>query len=350
MQGRPQPAPDVTPSTGGPGTLYRIFAPDVRPQFTKQWNIFVERKLTDALSGQVGYVGSRSSHMVVPFDFNQPQPDPGPVSTWRPLEQRRPLFQLNHDLDTATSGTNSIGVGKYDALQASLRQRPVEGLEFLASYTFGKALSDNIGYYGVGWGQTAVQGFYYMDSSDPLRDYGPSPYDVRHMFSVAANYELPFGKGKKYDLSGPADVAFGGWHLNTIFQARTGLALTVYDSAGQSFRPHVRSSGRIAVQGRHGRVGPERCMARHQLGAHAAQARSAIPASASCRPVRNADFGKQDITSARHARRSRSSVQRLQSSELRFSGRPTCPVRQLRENPQHLLSAAHRRTGIKFTY
>jgi hypothetical protein len=228
---------DVTPSTtGGPGTLYRIFAPDVRPQLTKQWNVFFERKLTDALSGQVGYVGSRSSHMVVPFDFNQPEPDPGPVSTWRPLQQRRPLYQLNHDLDTQTSGTNSIGVGKYDALQASLRQRPVEGLEFLASYTYGKALSDNIGYYGVGWGQTAVQGFYYMDSSDPLRDYGPSPYDVRHMFSVAANYELPVGKGKKYDLSGPADVAFGGWRLNTIFQARTGLALTVYDSAGQSFQ------------------------------------------------------------------------------------------------------------------
>ena len=93
-------------------------------------------------------------------------------------------------------------MGKYDALQASVRQRPTDGLEFLASYTYGKALSDNVGYYGVGWGQTAVQGFYYMDSSDPLRDYGPSPYDVRHMFSLAANYELPFGKGKKHDLSG----------------------------------------------------------------------------------------------------------------------------------------------------
>jgi len=120
---------DVTPKTsGGPGTLYRIFAPDLRPQLTKQWNIFVERKLTDSLSGQMGYVGSRSSHMVVPYDFNQPEPDPGPVETWRPLAERRPLHALNPDLDTQTSGTNSIGVGKYDALQASLRQRPTDGL------------------------------------------------------------------------------------------------------------------------------------------------------------------------------------------------------------------------------
>jgi len=243
---------DVTPNTsGGPGTLYRIFAPDLRPQLTKQWNVFVERKLSDYLSAQVGYVGSRSSHMVVPFDFNQPEPGVGPVSTWLPLDQRRPLYQLNPNVGT-TSGTNSIGVGKYDALQASVRQRPAEGLEFLASYTWGKALSDNVGYYGVGWGQTSVQGFYYLDSTDPLRDYGPSPYDVRHMFSLAANYELPFGKGRKYDMSGPKDIILGGWQLNGIFQARTGLALTVWDSAGQSLqatrsneRPNRICNGRI---------------------------------------------------------------------------------------------------------
>jgi Carboxypeptidase regulatory-like domain/TonB dependent receptor len=243
---------DVTPNTaGGPGTLYRIFAPELRPQLTKQWNVFVERKLSDYLSAQIGYVGSRSSHMVVPFDFNQPEPDPGPVSSWRPLDQRRPLYPLNPNVGT-TSGTNSIGVGKYDALQASVRQRPTEGLEFLASYTWGKALSDNVGYYGVGWGQTSVQGFYYLDSTDPLRDYGPSPYDVRHMFSLAANYELPFGKGRKYDMSGPKDIILGGWQLNSIFQARTGLALTVWDSAGQSLqatrsneRPNRTCHGRI---------------------------------------------------------------------------------------------------------
>ena len=71
-------------TTGGPGTLYRIFAPDLRPQLTKQWNVFVERKVSDSVSAQVGYVGSRASHMVVPYDFNQPEPGTGPVSTWAP--------------------------------------------------------------------------------------------------------------------------------------------------------------------------------------------------------------------------------------------------------------------------
>jgi hypothetical protein len=230
---------DAVPNTaGGPGTQYRIFAPDLRPQLTKQWNVFIERKLTNTLSGQIGYVGSRSDHMVVPFDFNQPLPDPGPVETWRPLTQRRPLYQLNNDLDTATSGTNSIGIGKYDALQASVRQRPTDGLEFLASYTWSKALSDNVGYYGVGWSQTSGTGYYYTDSTDPLKDYGPSPYDMRHVFSFAANYDLPFGKDRKYgsDWGAAQNAILGGWQLNTIFQAHTGLPITVYDGAGQSLQ------------------------------------------------------------------------------------------------------------------
>ncbi len=263
---------DAVPNTaGGPGTQYRIFAPDLRPQLTKQWNLFVERKLTNTLSGQIGYVGSRSDHMVVPFDFNQPEPDPGPVETWRPLTQRRPLYQLNPDLDTATSGTNSIGIGKYDALQASVRQRPTDGLEFLASYTWSKALSDNVGYYGVGWSQTSGTGYYYTDSTDPLKDYGPSPYDMRHVFSFAANYDLPFGKDRKYgsDWGAAQNAILGGWQLNTIFQTHTGLPITVYDGAGQSLQA-PRGGGGNREAGPHlrrqdGRERAGRCVARHQL-------------------------------------------------------------------------------------
>jgi len=247
---------DIIPNVnGGPGTLFRIFAPDLRPQLTKQWNVFVERKLTSALSGQIGYVGSRASHMVVPFDFNQPEADPGPVETWRPLDQRRPLYPLNPNIGT-TSGTNSIGIGAYDALQTSLRQRPTEGLEFLASYTYSKALSDNVGYYGVGWGQTAGQGYYYLDSTNPRKDYGRSPYDMSHNFSLATVYDVPYGRSRGGSATGVKNAVLGGWTLNSIFQAHSGLALTVWDGAGQSLqatrsleRPNRICNGAISGAG-----------------------------------------------------------------------------------------------------
>jgi hypothetical protein len=228
---------DIVAVGGGPSTLYRVFAKDLRPQLTKQWNLFVERKLTDALSAQVGYVGSRSSHMVVPFDFNQPNPGVGDPSTWAPLQERRPLYPLNPNIGT-TSGTNSIGIGAYDALQASVRQRAKGGLEFLASYTWSKALSDNVGYYGTGWGQTGAQGYYYLDSTDPRRDYGRSTYDARHNFTLAGTYELPFGKGRKIggDWTGVTNAVLGNWDVHGIIQVRTGFAYTVSDGAGQSLQ------------------------------------------------------------------------------------------------------------------
>jgi hypothetical protein len=199
--------------------------------------VFVERKLSDKVSAQLGYVGSRSDHMVVPFDFNQPEPDPGPVSTWRPLDQRRPLYPLNPNVGT-TSGTNSIGIGAYDGLQASVRQRPSDGLEFLASYTYSKSLSDNVGYYGIDGNQVAGQGWYYTDSTDPLRDYGPAPTDMRHIFSFAMIYELPFGQGRRFgnDATGAKNVLLGGWILNSIFQMHSGLPVTITDGAGQSLQ------------------------------------------------------------------------------------------------------------------
>jgi hypothetical protein len=228
---------DIVAVGGGPSTLYRVFAKDLRPQLTKQWNLFVERKLTDALSAQVGYVGSRSSHMVVPFDFNQPNPGVGDPSTWAPLLERRPLYPLNPNIGT-TSGTNSIGIGAYDALQGSVRQRAKGGLEFLASYTWSKALSDNVGYYGTGWGQTGAQGYYYLDSTDPRRDYGRSTYDARHNFTLAGTYELPFGKGRKIggDWTGVTNAVLGNWDVHGIIQVRTGFAYTVSDGAGQSLQ------------------------------------------------------------------------------------------------------------------
>jgi hypothetical protein len=228
---------DVVAVGGGVSTLYRVFAKDLRPQMTKQWNVFVERKLTDALSAQAGYVGSRSTHMVVPFDFNQPNPGTGPPDTWAPIQERRVLYPLNPNIGT-TSGTNSIGIGAYDGLQASLRQRAKGGLEFLASYTYSKSLSDNVGYYGTGWGQTGAQGYYYLDSTDPRRDYGRSTYDARHNFTLAGTYELPFGKGRKVgsDWSGAKNAFLGNWDVHGIFQMRTGFAYTVSDGAGQSLQ------------------------------------------------------------------------------------------------------------------
>ncbi|HEU4525186.1 MAG TPA: TonB-dependent receptor, partial [Gemmatimonadales bacterium] len=68
--------PGTTPS----GNV-RAYAPDLRPQFTQQWNTFVEYQVTSSMSAQVGYVGHHADHLVTPVEGNQALPGVGDPAT-----------------------------------------------------------------------------------------------------------------------------------------------------------------------------------------------------------------------------------------------------------------------------
>ena len=218
-----------------PSGQVRAFDPNIRPQFTQQWNIFAEYLLTSAMSANIGYVGNNMKYLVTPVEGNQPLPGTGDPSTWLPLQQRRPLY-ATAPLITNISTTASRGHGNYNALQVSLRQRPRHGLEYLASYTFGKTLTNNLGYYGSAF--TASEGAYWENAYQPEWNYGPAFFDVKHNFVLSAAYDLPWGKGRKWgsNWSGPMNAILGGWKLSGIFQARSGIPVTVQDSRGSSLQ------------------------------------------------------------------------------------------------------------------
>ena len=237
---------DVTfDQTSGPGTItrgftdvivrnqvagiIRIWNPDLRPQFTQQWNLTLEYQLGSSSSFSAAYVGNKATHLVAPADFNQALPDPGPVTGWRPLQQRRPLFRFpNLQLVTAIGGTDSYGNSNYNGLQLSYRQRYAKGLEFLASYTYSKTLTDNIGYYGSGGGVAGL-GFYQRNYYDRNSDYGRAFFDARNVFSWAGSYELPVGKGRAWaaGLHPALNAVIGGWNVNSIVSIRSSFPLSI---------------------------------------------------------------------------------------------------------------------------
>jgi len=218
-----------------PSGQLRAFDPDLRPQFTQQWNVFVERMLTSSMSANVGYVGHHATHLVAPVEGNQSLPGTGDPSTWTSLQTRRPLYAAN-PLITNIAVTASVARSNYNALQASVRQRAWHGLEFMASYTFGKTLTNNLGYYGSSY--TAGEGAYWMNAYEPEWNYGRAFFDVRHNFVLAFNYELPFGQGMKWgsEWGGLTDAILGGWKVSAIMQARTGIPLTIRDVGGRTLQ------------------------------------------------------------------------------------------------------------------
>ena len=233
---------DLVPGTTPSGNV-RAYQPDLRPQFTHQWNVFFEYRVTDGMSAQVGYVGHNADYLVTPTEGNQALPGVGDPATWAPKNTRRPLYGVQ-PLITTIATTTSLSGSKYNSLQASVRQRAIGGLEFLASYTFAKGTTNNRGFYGVfgGSGPQGVtggtEGAYWQNTYDPEAEWGPMFHDVRHNFIFSANYELPFGRGRKYgsEWSGVTNAFLGGWKVGGIFQARTGLPITVIDGRARSLQ------------------------------------------------------------------------------------------------------------------
>jgi len=234
----PRPAGVTTPQLQG-----RAWDLNLRPQTTSQINFTTEYQFDNSTSLQAGYVGQKGTHLVAPVEANQPLPGVGPFNTWTNLNLRRPLINLLPNLGNIAR-TESSATMDYHSLQVVGRRKFAAGFDFLASYTFGKTLTDNLGYYGSG--NTQGEGAYWQNAYDRRSNRGPAFFDIRSNFTVAGSWFVPVGKGKKFGsgMSKAADMILGGWNANYSVAARTGVPITVRaaDLTGQAVRGNVRAN------------------------------------------------------------------------------------------------------------
>jgi hypothetical protein len=234
----PRPAGVTTPQLQA-----RAWDLNLRPQTTSQINVAVEYLLDKASSISVAYVGQKGTHLVAPVEANQPLPGTGAFSTWAPLNDRRPLARALPNVSNIAR-TSAEATMDYHSLQVTGRRRFASGLEFLAAYTMGKTLTDNLGYYGSA--NTSGEGAYWQNAYDRRSNRGPSFFDIRHNFTIGGTFAPPVGKGQKFgsSMNKAADMIVGGWSLNYNLAARTGLPITVraIDRTGQAVRGNVRAN------------------------------------------------------------------------------------------------------------
>jgi hypothetical protein len=137
--------------------------------------------------------------------------------------------------------TTNGGRYNYNSLQAEIRRRFTGGLAFQANYTFQKILTDVTGSTDE-VNQTRVEPF--LDNFDKSRDYGRAIYDRAHTFNFNGQYELPFGKGKRFLNDGGAmDRIFGGFQFSSIVNISSGVPTGIIDGRGT-----VNRAGRSATQ------------------------------------------------------------------------------------------------------
>ncbi|MBI3683158.1 MAG: TonB-dependent receptor [Acidobacteria bacterium] len=189
--------------TGGTG---RLFPPNVnsldvlnRQPSVHSWSFTIQRELLANTSLEIGYSGTRGSHLPRGIQLNQARPDlPGNANL------RRPYLGYG----TISYNENSA-VSKYHGLEVSFIRRFSRGLMFEASYTWSKALGHPEGNP--------------LDSRNKNLDFGLIDLDRTHMFSLNYVYELPVFKNAK----GPMGRILGGWQISGITSFQSGLPFNV---------------------------------------------------------------------------------------------------------------------------
>jgi carboxypeptidase family protein len=223
------------------GVFLRVWDPDVQPAIADQWNLTIQHQFSKDTTFQIGYVGQKGTHLMVPYDYAQRVLLPNSSCATPPCTAASPFFAQNPTLysvlgpSATVSGTRSNGSMGYNSLQAVLQKQMTNGLQYQVSYTFSKCMSDSTGYYGA-WENALSASAYWQNVYDSRSEWAPCYYDATHVLTGYAIYELPFGRGKTLarDANKVVNAVIGGWTVSPIFTVRTGWPMPVYGAADQS--------------------------------------------------------------------------------------------------------------------
>jgi len=226
------------------GDLLRVWDPKVQPAIADEWNMTVQHQFAGNTTLQVGYVGQRGTHLMVPFDYAQRVLLPNTACATPPCTAPSPYFAANPTLysvlgnggpGATVSGTKSNGTMRYNSLQAVVQKQMTHGLQYQVAYTFSKCMSDSTGYYGA-WVNALSASAYWQNVYDQKSEYAPCYYDATHVISAYAIYDLPFGRGRMLGKNANRAIngVIGGWEVSPIVSFRTGWPMPVYGAQDES--------------------------------------------------------------------------------------------------------------------
>jgi Carboxypeptidase regulatory-like domain/TonB dependent receptor len=220
-----------TPISSSPGFFYKNDVP-----YAEDYEFAIQRQLNATTLLSLAYVGTQGHKLLTSLEANPanqalclslsqlsevapgtqpcgPNGENGPFTTANGTviqtarETFGPLIQSNAWFAT-------LGNSNYNSLQASVRH-VAGGLEFLAGYTYSKALSNASGY---------------GESVNPLdhNEQSLSAFDMTNNFVISYNYQIPFDR-----LGGPRRLT-QGWRLSGITRFSTGIPVTLLASNDRS--------------------------------------------------------------------------------------------------------------------
>jgi len=255
------PINDTSINQCSPEVPCNVFGVDLhlKTPYVLNWNVNVQQELGASTVLQVAYVANHGVKLYSTVDQNQADPAiSGPCigpdfdgdffaceQAARPLTTNCPVADgglgnggpcypyigfLNY-LSNQSSST-------YNSLQITLTKRYSHGLYLLAGYTYGHAIDTA--------GSTSNLAYVPQNSLDLAAEKASGDYDLRHRFTIAATYELPWKKESFRQL-------LGGWELTSLATVQTGPPVITYDNyddfTGTGEGPGNANNDRWNIQG-----------------------------------------------------------------------------------------------------
>jgi len=183
------------------------FQRNLSTPYSQHWNFTVQQRLGSTRSIEVGYVGTKGTHLITARDINQPAP-----SVASPNLRPNPLFD---DITAVESRASST----YHALQARFQQRLWCGVTVLSSYTWSKSIDDASGFFA-----SSADPNFPMDSNNTQLERSLSNFDTRQRFTLGYTYDIPLGPLAQRDW---VKQVLGGWQTNGILALQSGRPFTV---------------------------------------------------------------------------------------------------------------------------
>ncbi len=246
---------DVFTLAQGPSTLAPVVVssngtfplpPGINPKFrpatqtlptTYQYNLSVQRQLTDKVAVTGSYVGNQNRHGFIgtgqTINPNEAMFVPGVSNT----NLDRPYYNVfgwTNDLSYYCNCSNE----HYNSFQGKINIAAWKGWMLQGSYTYQRQV-------GVGWGP--YDGNYYF-LYDRAAGTGYTDLLPRQQWTFAQVFNLPVGRGQKYgsNWSRPLDYALGGWTLSGITTYYSGFPFnpTLENYGSQGGQPNAGPSNR----------------------------------------------------------------------------------------------------------
>jgi len=220
---------------------------DGRTPYSQQFTMTLQHELPGKILMETAYSGNRGTKLRGgSYDFNQldpvnlslgtrlnevvPNPFAGRVTgafggaTITRQQSLRPFPYYNRIGIASPHMANS----NYHSFLLNFERRMANGFVMLASYSFGKLISDGINGFGFAGSELVNQNDYQNGKFDRRRERSIEATDSAGRFVFSSIYELPFGKGKRFSASnGALNRLIGGWQLDGVYTLQSGTPLAI---------------------------------------------------------------------------------------------------------------------------